>query len=108
MDVIIEIVMPILAAIFGGGWFVNWKEKKRLEQSNADRSDIENARAAADLAEDISKKYITLINGAISDIPKRLERIEKDVNLIGLYLNGNFAKWKDERNQQDNNSLHSN
>ena len=35
-----QIILAVITAIFGGGWFVNYRQKKAIESASADKENM--------------------------------------------------------------------
>lgn len=105
---VLTIVTSALSLVAAGGWWVNYREKKEIEQNNAMSGEV-------DLTEKILQKYqqgvLSVMSGNNGELRNKLDNIEEqlatlqrqterncsEIQLLGEYLNGEFKKYKKER-----------
>jgi len=116
IQIITDIVFPLIGLIGGSVGIIYWRENKRIKASEADKGKTEAQRAEADLAESILEKYEkailarmdsgeTVRKKEFTDLEKKIDRRFDEVNAengkqngllsdIVEYLNGDFAEFE--------------
>jgi peptidoglycan hydrolase CwlO-like protein len=69
-----SIIITVFTVIAGGGWFVNYKSKKRIEKSNAEINELQAKEAKFEY-------YLKRID----DLEKRLLEAEKTIRELKKY-----------------------
>lgn len=94
MDHIFEIITTLTTVIAGGGWFVNWRLKKKVEKYSAYSENV-------DLTDKILHKYQESVLSAMenqvnsqSEIKLQLENVIKVTSEISEFLNGDFVEFQ--------------
>ncbi|MDR0831149.1 MAG: hypothetical protein LBN95_13740 [Prevotellaceae bacterium] len=108
LDTIIQAVLAVITLVSAGGWFINYRQKKTIESANAQNAILSASDSAVELAEKIAQKYNALVLSTVNnnaaahekrhdDVEDKLDTIAAELQIIGEYLNGNFVKFKQER-----------
>ncbi|MDR3046594.1 MAG: hypothetical protein LBU51_03145 [Bacteroidales bacterium] len=107
IEVLTQIIMPIITLVCGGGWFINRRQKKSLEKATANKAKIDATKDAVDLAEDIARKYAELVKSSMGDHDGRHDKLDEsigwikdEIGFIGEYLNGDFVSFRKSKSKK--------
>ena len=102
------LIIGILSTLSAGGWFVNYRQKKKLEEANAvkgeaeaDKAKTESDNEKVDLVDKIMEKYqktiLTNMNFNSEKHDQQHVQILNELSLITEYLNGEFVAFKEKK-----------
>ena len=102
------LIIGILSTLSAGGWFVNYRQKKKLEEANAvkgeaeaDKAKTESDSEKVDLVDKIMEKYqktiLTNMNFNSEKHDQQHVQILNELSLITEYLNGEFVAFKEKK-----------
>lgn len=94
----IALISGIITTIAAGGWFINFKEKKRLETYTADKAKTESYDSEVNLLDKIMDRYKTDIFDKLDTNSEQHNQQHKEIKSelasISEYLNGGYADFK--------------
>lgn len=100
-DHLFEIVTTLTTLIAGGGWFVNWRLKKKVEKYSAYSDNV-------DLTDKILHKYQESVLSAMenqtsgqNEIKEKLENVIQVTSEISEFLNGDFVQFQIRKRNDD-------
>lgn len=99
----------IITAIITSGLIIgllelvrDWKAKRKLGKTNADKEDYDAQRQGLDLVKEFYNKVKEITDNSQIEIMSDLNEIKTDLRNITTYLNGDYAAWlkgNHERNE---------
>jgi len=108
LSTIFNFILAIITLIAGGGWFINYRAKKSIEQTTAssDKVDLTDKilekyqKTVLDTMSKIDEQYEKQhedINQKMSKMDKQISKIFVEIKNIEQYLNGDFEKFKNKK-----------
>jgi len=94
VDITTNIIVPILTVIFGGGWLINYRQKKALEQAQASKAEVDVMSDKVDLTSQLFEKYQATVLSAMGDHDEKQRDIEKRLDTLSKELEGYFSSSK--------------
>ena len=88
-----QIILAVITAILGGGWFVNYRQKKAIESASADKANMEVSQSKVDLTDSILKKYQETVLNEMGQHAEDHRQILEHIGNINEYLNGDYQKF---------------
>jgi hypothetical protein len=97
-------ITGLLSVVFGTGFLLNYKAKKRLESANAEKAQTDANSDKVDLTDKILEKYQKSILDSMGghdarhdEQDRQMDKIQHSLAEISEYLNGGFASFQNKR-----------
>lgn len=81
----------------------DWKNKRNKDKVDVKKTDYEAQKQGLDLVQEFYNKVKQVTDDQNVKLFERFEKTDKSINEIVEYLNGDFAKWKKEHNNESEN-----
>jgi poly(3-hydroxyalkanoate) synthetase len=103
---IITFITTLLSLFCAGGWFVNYKAKKRADMANSNKVELSALTDNLTLTKLAVTEYQQAIISSMSGHEQRHDTLDKNIaeiflqlkkiDMIEKYLNGEYLKFKTE------------
>ena len=80
----------------------DWRNKRKEGKANAKKTDYQAQREGLDLVQEFYNKVKQVTDDQNSKLFDRMDKTDNKINEIVTYLNGDFAKWKEEHRYESN------
>ena len=79
----------------------DWKNKRGKDKADVKKTDYEAQKQGLDLVQEFYNKVKQVTDDQNEELFKRLDSIENLQQDMVTYLNGDFAKWREEHNRKE-------
>lgn len=80
----------------------DWKNKRGKDKADVKKTDYQAQREGLDLVQEFYNRVKQVTDDQNSKLFDRMDKTDDKINEIVTYLNGDFAKWKEEHRYEDN------